>query len=112
VHGQKTNARRRGFRGIKTKIERCQILSVSGGKIPPHTVFTRSKLDAPPQRVIFVLPTLNPPAALWSFDQAHTTCDANQLIINFLQRLAAHGGCAWSKDQRTAARLSWYKNKD
>jgi hypothetical protein len=61
VRGQKTNARRRGFRGIKTKIERCQILSVSGGKIPPRTVFMRSKLDAPSQRVIFVLPALNPP---------------------------------------------------
>jgi hypothetical protein len=41
-------------------------------------------LDAPPQSVIFVLPTLNLPAALWSFDQAHTTFDANQLIINLL----------------------------
>jgi len=33
--------------------------------------------DAQTLDVIFVLPTLNAPAALWSFDQAHTTLDDN-----------------------------------
>jgi hypothetical protein len=47
-------------------------------------------------------PQMQCPAALWSFDQAHTTLDAKVFIINFLRTKFAHEACAWSKDQSAA----------
>jgi hypothetical protein len=43
---------------------------------PPRVILSSSTFNIW-QRSIFVFPTLNAPAALWSFDQAHTTRDDN-----------------------------------